>query len=159
VTITSSNTHEITSSFNRCPRAEECPWLVQGIVTFAAMNRANVPKMPPAGPVVPHASRSQPSPPPVTLVTIHWTSPWHLMFDRPAAVAMNVIDHRGCDFIGWDRLPACQKYGENDRLEAYPTISSQPLWASRWHLMRCQHVEHNELAQMGKLFRDRCYFG
>jgi hypothetical protein len=21
----------------------------------------------------------------------------------------------------WDRLPACQKYGENDRLEAYPT--------------------------------------
>jgi hypothetical protein len=34
---------------------------------------------------------------------------------------------RGCDFIGWDRLPACQKYGENDRLEAYPTISSQPL--------------------------------
>ena len=34
---------------------------------------------------------------------------------------------RGCDFIGWDRLPACQKYGENDRLEAYPTIFSQPL--------------------------------
>jgi hypothetical protein len=34
---------------------------------------------------------------------------------------------RGCDFIAWDRLPACQKYGENDRLEAYPTIFSQPL--------------------------------
>jgi hypothetical protein len=34
---------------------------------------------------------------------------------------------RGCDFIGWDRLPACQKYGDNDRLEAYPTIFSQPL--------------------------------
>ncbi len=34
---------------------------------------------------------------------------------------------RGCDFIGWDRLLAFQKYGENDRLEAYPTIFSQPL--------------------------------
>jgi arylsulfatase A-like enzyme len=33
---------------------------------------------------------------------------------------------RSGDFIGWDRLLACQKYGENDRLEAYPTIFSQP---------------------------------
>jgi arylsulfatase A-like enzyme/glycerophosphoryl diester phosphodiesterase len=45
------------------------------------------------------------------------------MFERPAAVAMNVIDHR----------------------------------ASRWHLMCCKHVELNELKQMGKLFRERCY--
>jgi S1-C subfamily serine protease len=44
------------------------------------------------------------------------------MFERPGAVARNVIDHR----------------------------------ASRWHLMRCKHVELNELAQMGKLFRERC---
>jgi hypothetical protein len=89
-----SNAHRITSSFNHCPRAGECLWLVQGIVTFAAINRAHVPEMPPACPVVPLASRSQPSPPPVTLVTSHGTSPWHLLFDRPAAVAMNVIDHR-----------------------------------------------------------------
>jgi hypothetical protein len=42
-------------------------------------NRTNVPKMPPACPVVPHVSRSPPSLPPVTIVTIHETSPWHLM--------------------------------------------------------------------------------
>jgi cell division protein FtsL len=56
------------------------------------------------------------------------------VFDEVGDVAWHVVSPenadaplRGCDFIGWDRLPACQKYGENDRLEAYPTIFSQPL--------------------------------
>jgi hypothetical protein len=47
---------------------------------------------------------------------------------RPGTAAKNASGPlRGCDFIEWDRLLACQKYGENDRLEAYPTIFSQPL--------------------------------
>jgi biopolymer transport protein ExbD len=56
------------------------------------------------------------------------------VFDEVGDVAWHVVSPenadaplRGSDFIGWDRLPACQKYGENDRLEAYPTIFSQPL--------------------------------
>jgi hypothetical protein len=39
-----SNTHEITSSFNHGPRTRECPWLVQGLVTFAANKPCQCPK-------------------------------------------------------------------------------------------------------------------
>jgi hypothetical protein len=45
---------------------------------------------------------------------------------RKSKVAITL---RNGDFIGWDRLPACQKYGENDRLEALslPTFLHDPM--------------------------------